>query len=139
MEEATLPLDVSWMGWTWQTATFFVAIGVLLIVMTLITALRPRAPRVGVLGIETTPGDRLFLSLLGSAYICLAGLFFLRASDRVGAGCVYPVQCGGLSLGVSWVQRPGRRSRIKALLRFYWYRSVLGAPLGANKLNDDVD
>ena len=76
MEEATLPLDISWMAWTWQTATFFVAIGVILIAMILITALRPHAPRLGLLGIETTPGDRLFLSLLGSAYICLGGLYF---------------------------------------------------------------
>ena len=76
MEATTLLLDVSWMAWTWQTATFFAAIGVSLVAMILITALRPRAPRVGVLGIETTPGDRLFLSLLGSAYICLAVLYF---------------------------------------------------------------
>ena len=76
MEEASLSLDISWMAWTWQTATFFAAIGAMLVVMILITGLRPRAPRVGVLGIETTPGDRLFLSLLGSAYICLAGLYF---------------------------------------------------------------
>ena len=35
------------------------------------------APRHGVLGLDTTRGDRLFLSLLGSAYIFLAwlGLF----------------------------------------------------------------
>jgi predicted small integral membrane protein len=32
-----------------------------------------------VLGIETTPGDRLFLSLLGSAFICLAWLAFFGA------------------------------------------------------------
>ena len=35
------------------------------------------APRRGVLGLETTRGDRLFISLLGSAYIFLGwlGLF----------------------------------------------------------------
>jgi predicted small integral membrane protein len=32
------------------------------------------APRRGVLGIETTRGDRLFISLLGSAFIHLAWL-----------------------------------------------------------------
>mgnify|MGYP001384192781 CR=1 FL=1 len=69
-------LDMGWMAWTWQTATFFGAIVVALIGMTLWTSLRHPVPRVGVLGIETTPGDRLFISLLGSAYICLFALYF---------------------------------------------------------------
>ena len=68
-------LDLSWMAWTWQTAAFFGAIAASLLVMTVWTSLRPPVPRVGILGIETTPGDRLFISLLGSAYICLATLF----------------------------------------------------------------
>ena len=69
-------LDLSWMAWTWQTAIFFGAIAASLVVMTVWTSLRPTVPRVGILGIETTPGDRLFISLLGSSYICLATLFF---------------------------------------------------------------
>lgn len=68
-------IDMSWMAWTWQTAVFFVAIVVTLVGMSILTLLRPPVPRVGVLGIETTPGDRLFISLLGSAYVCLAGLY----------------------------------------------------------------
>jgi predicted small integral membrane protein len=35
------------------------------------------APRRGILTIETTRGDRLFISLLGSAYIHLAWLAFV--------------------------------------------------------------
>ena len=70
-----MPIDISWMAWTWQTATFFVGIAAILVVMIVVTALRPRAPRVGVLGLETTPGDRVFLSLLGSAYLYLAALY----------------------------------------------------------------
>ena len=31
-------------------------------------------PRRGILGLDTTRGDRLFISLLGSAFICLAWL-----------------------------------------------------------------
>ncbi|MEM7257640.1 MAG: DUF2160 family membrane protein, partial [Pseudomonadota bacterium] len=31
-------------------------------------------PRVGILGLDTTRGDRLFISLLGSAYIHVAWL-----------------------------------------------------------------
>jgi predicted small integral membrane protein len=34
----------------------------------------PETPRVGVLRIETTRGDRLFITLLGSAFIHLAWL-----------------------------------------------------------------
>lgn len=64
----------SWMAWTWAGATFFIVIASLLVVMTLWGALAPEAPRRGALGIETTPGDRLFISLLGSAFIHLAWL-----------------------------------------------------------------
>ena len=34
-------------------------------------------PRHGILGLDTTRGDRLFISLLGSAYILIAWLSFL--------------------------------------------------------------
>jgi predicted small integral membrane protein len=68
-------LDLSWMAWTWQTATFFVIIALLLAGMTVWELARPGgAPRHGVLGLHTTRGDRLFISLLGSAYIHLAWL-----------------------------------------------------------------
>ena len=68
-------LDLSWMAWTWQTATFFVIIALLLGGMTVWELARPGgAPRDGVLGLHTTRGDRLFISLLGSAYIHLAWL-----------------------------------------------------------------
>ena len=40
---------------------------------------RPELERVGVLGIPTTRGDRLFLSLLGSAFIHLAWLGLIGA------------------------------------------------------------
>jgi predicted small integral membrane protein len=64
----------AWMAWTWQTAAFFAAIACLLAVMTLLAVFRPEAERVGVLGIATTRGDRLFISLLGSAFIHLGWL-----------------------------------------------------------------
>ncbi len=64
----------SWMAWTWAGATFFIVIACLLVIMILWGSLAPEAPRVGFLGIETTPGDRLFISLLGSAFIHLAWL-----------------------------------------------------------------
>jgi predicted small integral membrane protein len=67
--------DLGWMAWTWQTVLFFVTIAALLIVMTIWEIARPGgAPRDGILGLRTTRGDRLFISLLGSAYIHLAWL-----------------------------------------------------------------
>jgi len=68
-------MGLSWMAWTWQTATFFAVIALLLISMSVWELKRPGGdPRHGVLGLDTTRGDRLFISLLGSAYIHLAWL-----------------------------------------------------------------
>jgi predicted small integral membrane protein len=64
----------AWMAWTWQTATFFAAIACLLAIMTAVAIVRPELERVGVLGIATTRGDRLFIALLGSAFIHLGWL-----------------------------------------------------------------
>jgi predicted small integral membrane protein len=68
------------MAWTWQTATFFGVIGLLLVMMMIWEWRRPGgAPRRGVLRITTTRGDRLFISLLSAAYVHLAWLAFLSA------------------------------------------------------------
>ncbi len=70
------PLDPGgWMAWTFPTATFFLTIFLLLSLMAVWEYASPGGdPRVGVLRFETTRGDRLFLSLLGSAFINLAWL-----------------------------------------------------------------
>jgi predicted small integral membrane protein len=74
MESAT---GLSWMAWTWETAAFFIAIALMLAAMTIWELRSPGgAPRRGVLAIETTRGDRLFISLLGSAFIHLGWLAF---------------------------------------------------------------
>ena len=71
-------MGLSWMAWTWQTALFFGIIAALLAIMTIWELRSPGGgPRVGILAIETTRGDRLFISLLGSAYIHLAWLGLL--------------------------------------------------------------
>ncbi len=69
-------MDMSWMGWTTPTATFFGVIALTLVLMTLWAVFAPQEERVGVLRFATTPGDRLFVSLLGSAFIHLAYLGF---------------------------------------------------------------
>ena len=63
-----------WMAWTLPTAVFFTIIAGLLILFTWLAIRFPETPRKGVLGITTTRGDRLFISLLGSAFICLLWL-----------------------------------------------------------------
>ena len=65
---------LAWMAWTWQTAAFFAAIAGLLTVMILLAIVRPETERIGVLGVATTRGDRLFIALLGTAFIHLAWL-----------------------------------------------------------------
>jgi predicted small integral membrane protein len=68
-----------WMAWTFPTALFFWCIGALLILFTILAIRFPETPRLGVLRIETTRGDRLFITLLGSAFIHLAVLALLGA------------------------------------------------------------
>jgi predicted small integral membrane protein len=90
--DLTKPLSKgSWMAWNGAGALFFSVIAVLLLIMILWGALAPEVPRRGVLGIETTPGDRLFITLLGSAFIQLIWLFFFGA----------PLW-GALSLSLVW-------------------------------------
>ena len=68
-----------WMAWTFPVALFFYVIASLLILFTLLAIRYPETPRRGILRIETTRGDRLFISLLGSAFLCLGWLFFFGA------------------------------------------------------------
>jgi predicted small integral membrane protein len=66
---------ISWMAWTWPTAAIFMFIFLCLVTMSIWEYLSPGGgPRHGVLGLDTTRGDRLFISLLGSAFIFLAWL-----------------------------------------------------------------
>ena len=68
-------MSFSWMAWTLPTALFFLTILALLIGMSVWEYFSPGgSPRVGLLRFETTRGDRLFISLLGAAFIHLAWL-----------------------------------------------------------------
>lgn len=90
-------MDLSWMAWTLPTALFFGAIVCMLLGMAFWEYKRPGGdPRVGVLRIETTRGDRLFISLLGSAFIHIAwlgltslNLWWALAVSLVYALCVF--------------------------------------------------
>ncbi|MFO7770280.1 MAG: DUF2160 domain-containing protein [Roseovarius gahaiensis] len=70
---------MEWMAWTWPTVIFFMVIAGLLITFSILAIKFPEAPRKGVLQIETTRGDRLFITLLGSAFINLAWLGIVGA------------------------------------------------------------
>lgn len=68
-------MALSWMAWTWQTGVFFALIASALVAMTVWELARPGGhPRIGVLGLLTTRGDRLFMSLLAGAFIHLGAL-----------------------------------------------------------------
>jgi predicted small integral membrane protein len=65
---------MSWMAWTAQTALFFAAIGIALLMMTVWELLRPTKLARGFLPMATTRGDRFFISLLSAAFIHLLWL-----------------------------------------------------------------
>ena len=66
-----------WMAWTFPTAMFFLTIAFILSLMSVWEYASPGGnPRVGILRFETTRGDRLFITLLGTAFIHLGWLFF---------------------------------------------------------------
>ena len=69
-------IQQGWMAWTLPVAIFFWAIASVLVAFTILAIRFPETPRIGILRIETTRGDRLFISLLGSAFIHLIWLFF---------------------------------------------------------------
>ena len=85
-------MGLSWMAWTWPTAAFFIVVVLSIIVMGIWERFDPGGnPRRGILGLDTTRGDRLFISWLGTGFINLGWLGFLGA----------PLW-GGLALAIVW-------------------------------------
>ncbi len=85
-------MGLSWMAWTWPTAAFFIFIALCITAMGLWEYYRPGGdPRRGIFALDTTRGDRLFISLLGSAFVFLAWL------GLVGAPLWWP-----LIIAVAW-------------------------------------
>ena len=70
-----------WMAWTLPVAVFFSCIVLMLIGMTVWEIKSPTAMRRGFLPLATTRGDRLFIGLLGAAYI---NLIFVGLSGKLG-------------------------------------------------------
>jgi len=91
-------MDVSWMAWTWQTGLFFLLLAATLVAMTGLAVRYPEAARYGALRIPTTRGDRLFLSLLGAAFIHLAWI------GLVGADTIATLPIGeGVEISSLWL------------------------------------
>jgi len=85
-------MGLTWMAWTWPTAAFFIGIALAIAAMGLWERVVPGgSPRYGILGLDTTRGDRLFISLLGSAFIFLAWL-----------GIMGTPLWGGLAISLVW-------------------------------------
>ncbi len=73
-------MSLEWMAWTKPTAIFFIIIFLMLTGMTIWEILSPTVERRGFLPMSTTRGDRLFIGLLGSAYIHLAWMAVTEVS-----------------------------------------------------------
>ena len=69
-----------WMAWTVPVAVFFTCIVLMLAGMTVWEIKSPTIERKGFLPISTTRGDRLFIGLLGAAWLNLA---FVAVSERM--------------------------------------------------------
>jgi predicted small integral membrane protein len=69
-----------WMAWTPPVAVFFACIALMLAVMTVWEIRSPTVLRKGFLPIATTRGDRLFIGLVGAAYLNLA---FVALSEKM--------------------------------------------------------
>jgi predicted small integral membrane protein len=94
-------MNFNWMAWTAPTATFFIVIFCTLVGMTIWEIKSPGgAPRVGILRFETTRGDRLFVSLLGSAFI---HLFWLGVFTSLSIWWAFAIACLYVLCVFRWV------------------------------------
>jgi predicted small integral membrane protein len=86
-------MGLSWMAWTWPTALFFSVVVLSVAIMIVWEIVSPGgSPRRGILGLDTTRGDRLFISWLGTGFINLIWLAIFG-----------PPLWGSLALTVVWV------------------------------------
>ncbi len=94
-------MNLNWMAWTKPTAIFFIIIFCMLVCMTFWEIRKPGGnPRIGLLKFETTRGDRLFISLLGSAYI---HLFWLAVFPEIALWWALAISCVYARCVFRWV------------------------------------
>ncbi|MDY7227332.1 DUF2160 domain-containing protein [Hyalangium rubrum] len=81
-----MEMDLQWMAWTVETGVFFAVIASLIAAYTVWGLASPSVLRKGLLPMPTTRGDRLFLGLMGSAWINLAWVGLTEATQWVAVG-----------------------------------------------------
>ena len=84
-----------WMAWVLPTALFFWLVAGTLVVFTILAIRYPETPRRGILRMETTRGDRLFITLLASGFINLAWLWL-----ALGPQWIALIICLALAVGI---------------------------------------
>lgn len=85
-------MNLGWMAWTWPTAAVIFFVFATIAAMGFWEWRSPGGgPRHGILGLDTTRGDRLFITLLGSAFIFLGWL-----------GLMGTPLWGGLAIAILW-------------------------------------
>ncbi len=85
--------DLTWMAWTWPTGAFFLALALSIVAVGIREAFSPGGnPRRGIFRLDTTRGDRLFISWLGTGFIHLLWL------GLVGTPLWFP-----LGISVAWL------------------------------------
>jgi predicted small integral membrane protein len=83
---------LSWMAWTMPTALFFIGIFAAIGAMGVWEYYSPGGgPRHGIFGLDTTRGDRLFISILGGCFIMLGWLALVGSA-----------LWGGLAVAAVW-------------------------------------
>ena len=94
---------LEWMAWSPPVAVFFICVVLMLACMTYLEIKFPTVARKGFLPIVTTRGDRLFVGLVGAAYIHLtflglAGVF----AQWLGLGEDPSIWCG-TAMSLVWL------------------------------------
>ncbi len=88
-------MDLSWMAWTWPTAALFILIALSIAALGVWALFAPGGDRrLGVVRLNTTRGDRLFIAWLGSGFTGLGWLAACGAPLGVRWGCP---RCGGFA------------------------------------------
>ena len=90
--------NLAWMAWTPGTACFFAVLALTLTVMILLAIRKPEVARMGILGMPTTRGDRLFLSLIAAAIIHLVWIGVAGAETLA----TLPI-AGGFEISSLWL------------------------------------
>lgn len=90
---------MEWMAWTLPTAIFFVAVFLMLTFMVIWDLRSSPVAREGFLPISTDRGDRLYIGLIGSAFINLAWLH--RHQPALGGVDRPNLDDSGTSLGMT--------------------------------------